>query len=1372
MVDSSAIRFRCTVGTRPFPAATSVVPVLVVLTVGLTARGDSPESLPGHGDAGRPVSIRVTWGGGKARAWSGTIRVVPIDEAGGPAAATDWRTLSGDADAAATLRDADGAIAVADTRPRGGGGVEIVVPDWRRRRCDVRLVPDGDERAAVTLACALADVVAAPLQQPLDRDGNRITIKTAPGDALRVTTAAAAGPAAGTASAVHRPGDVVRVTVESLLPRRAAAHGGVELRLRLKAAPDAEPIVSQALPLVERPAGEAGLTAPARVEEYESVAFDVPLPAREGAYDIDLEAVEKGGLRWSRPLASRTVQVVAITDAPPDPAWRVGAWRVVHELDPGSPRLHERLRRLPATGLSGMPLPKMPLPQMPLPSMTLPSMPMPNVPLPKLPSVPMPGVPLPSVSAMVPRLSGLLAAGDSTVEVHPLGPMLRLPPARSAEEPTWEGIVVAGVQPGVPHLVEVEYPLDQRAIVGVSVLEADAAGTLVEPRANGGFEVAPPPFSAAAPSGLGRHAFVFWPATRNPLVLIANPSSRTAALFGRVRVSAGPARPPASVSRPAAGADGRRVYAYLPEPDFAAFGAAFRPAAGAGRPFADWRTFLGGATRAAEWTAAQSAAGTVVTAYRDGAAIWPSRLTRDAPRWDSGATAEVALDPSRKDLLAMLCRIHAREGLRLVPALSFDAPLPALEPLVARGGADARGLVLVGRDGRPRRTDGDHGWHYNPLDPRVQAAVEAVVGELAGRLRGVDCVDGVALVLSHDGWLHLPGTAWGLDDATFSRFLAAIGGQEPAALGDRFARRAALVEGPLREQWLEWRAASLAAFHARLAATLAAANSRSSLFVVPTTLLVEGEIAARFRPALAPRPEQADVWREIGLDPGLVTADPRIVFVSPHVHAAADALLDRSLPDEANRSLEVARGLAGAARRGAVILERPLPLSVEHVVPHGPFGNAAVSGPVSIHAVPVGPALGRGLAESLAASDVETVFDMRLSLACVEPAQEQWMRSFAALPAEPLELAEGRLPAPLVVRTKRDGTATVVSVANAGPAACRAVLSLTDSPAAVSDAMDRTRLPLEPAGGAAVPLGPWATRTLVVEGGGAVADVRVEFDDAVRAGIATQLADLRRRRAVLETPRPLDVLDNPGFELAGAGEAAARDGGGVGGWELVEAARGRLGIVPGVDGPSGRALAFSSANGLSTLRSNPFAPPANGRISVAVWLRIADGEQQPPLRLALEGVLDDREYYRFAPVGGLGGGKPLSPTWSQFVLQVDDLPGRGLESLRVRLDLLGPGSVQIDGVRVFDLAFDESQRVQLSRRLAVMEERLAAGDVGACLVELDGYWPRFLAEHVSDEAVAAARDAVARQEGAAQVAPQTTPPRSGSVFDRVRRWWQ
>jgi len=1341
----------------------------------------------------RPVSLRITWGGGKPRAWSGAIRLVTADGRDADEE-PQWRTLCGDADAAATAHGVPGGILVHEPSRRGSDGVELTITRWQDMRLAVRLVPDADERSAVTFEASVPELLLSARQQALDRDGNRLSLRAAPGDALRVGVGSAVATASAgrpnEATTLFRPGETVRLTVDPLLPKRLQGTAAVELRLRLKSGPDAEPLATQAVVLAESPADSGPASGTTRLQEYERVVFDLPLPDREGAYDIDLEAVERGGLRWSRPLATRVVQVAAVADVAAAPDAAAPTWQVIHELDPGSPRLHERLRRLPGKGIPYVPMPAMPLPSMSLPSVpmpnvsmpnvSMPSVPLPNVSMPKVPGVPLPSVGMPSMSSMVPRLSGLLLTGHSTVDVHPLGPMLRLPPARSADEPSWEGIVVAGVQPGVPHLVEVEFPLDQRAVVGVCVLEPDAAGSGVEPRASGGFEVVPPDSATAdGPATLGRHSFVFWPTSRHPLVLIANPSMRSAAFVGRVRVSAGPARlPPAARGEGAAhrlvGVEGgRRVHAFLPAPDFAQFGAEERAVAGQGRSFADWRTFLSGATRAAEWFSAQGADGALVKVYGDGAAIWPSRLTRSAPRWDSGAAAETGVDPLPKDLLSLLCRVHARRSLRLVPAVSFDAPVPALEAVLQRGGTEAAGIVCVGRDGRPRQTDGGDGWHYNILDPRVQRAAEEIVAELAGRLHGAEAIDGLAVLLPHDGWTHLPGTGWGLDDATFSRFLDDVGGQEPAIGAERFARRALLVEGPLRDAWLEWRAAAVARFHARLAAILAEHDPRWSLHVVPTSLFSQGELAGRFRPQLAGSPADADVLREIGLDPARITADRRIVFVTPHVHGAADLLLDRTLVEGGNRSLSVARAVATAARRGVVVIERPTPISVEQVVPHGPFGNASASGLVPVHAVPEGAARGRALAESFATSDVEVVFDMGLLFARVDPAQALRMKAVSALPTGGFTLAES-LAAPLAVRSRRDAGMTLASVANAGPVPCRAVLSLVGAPSAVIDAADRSRLPLDPAGGATVPLGPWEVRTLVLDGGVAVQGARAEFDDQVRRSIESRLDDLRRRRAVLEMPQPLEALDNPGFELEGGTATTGGDrdaAGSVAGWELVEASRGSLRVVPGVNAPEGRGIVFSSVHGLSTLRSNPFSPPTTGRISVAAWLRIAPGDPQPPLRLAIEGVQDGREYYRFAPVGGLTGGRPLTAEWSQFVLQLDDLPPHGVESLRVRVDLLGPGSVQLDGLRVFDLAFDESQRADLSRRLAMMDQRLAANDLGGCLLELDGYWPRFLAEFVSDDAVATVERAAAPAGGPASE-PAEPPVRSGGMFDRVRRWLQ
>jgi hypothetical protein len=1312
--------------------------------------------------ADRPVSIRVQWGGGKPQAWSGTIAVARAADPGSPL--SEWRTLCSEHDAAAMMHDDGAAILVHEPRPVASDGVELVVRDIEGVSLRVQLGPAGSRQPAATVDVPLADVIAGTVQQPLDGEGNRLTIKHAAGDALRISMENASGDGKA-GSVVRRPGERIRFRVDPLLAVKPEHAGTIELRLRLKSLPDGETHDAQATGIVPGAAVAAAAMNDRRLTRFEPVVFEVALPAREAVCDIELEAVEVGSLRWARPLATRTVQVLAVDDRPVAAA-PAAEWQLVHEVDPGSPRLHERLRRLPGVGLPNVEMPSIPLPSMSVPHIPRPNVPLPNVALPKLPHVPLPSVA--SVTSMVPRLSGLLTAGHSVVEPHPLGPMLRLPPAKAAGEPSWEGVVIAGAQPGIPHAVEVQFPSDQEAVLGVSVLELDAAGAAVEQRHAGGFEVRKRAY-AAGPARLGVHRFVFWPTTRNPVVVIANPSQRTAAMFGKVRVLAGPARLPGLRSasdrglQAAAPAQLRRTFAFLPSPDLAAWGGAERVDQASGRSFPDWGTHLAAARHSAEWLGSQDVAGALVPVYGGGAGLWPSELSRHAPRWGGGTTSEIGLDPVPKDLLELLCRVYGSAGLRLVPGMAFDAPLPAVEALLARGGGEAVGVACVGRDGRPRRSR-HGGLHYNILDPRVQQAVEGQVRELAVRLRAAPAVEGLAVLLAHDGWLHLPGVAWGLDDATFARFLASVGAREPEAGAERFARRAEMVEGPLREMWLEWRADAVAAFHARLAGALAEQDPRWSLYIVPTTLFAAGDLAARFRPLLAGGSAEVDILRECGLDPLRSTSHPQVVFVTPHVHAAADGLVDRSLVTAANRSPLVADGARLARRHGVAIVEQPAEFDPRPMAVHGPFGAASPPARCQLHAVSTGDGDSRCLAESLVAADAETVFDMRLAL---RGSQESSVvrRAFESLPARRLDPVAG-LPAPLVVRMERAEGATWLSVINAADAPGRALIGLEGRPSAVVDAAERSGFPLTADGVATVPVEPWGVRTLLVDGGVTVRGARIEYDEPVRAAIAGRIQDLRRRRAALEMPQPLEVLDNPGFEVG-------PDGGAVAGWELVEPRRGAVGFVAGgapAGGPDdGRGLAFSSINGLSSLRSNPFTPPVTGRLSIAVWLRLKDGDPQPPLRIAVEGVQGDREYYRFAPVGGLGGGRPLTTEWAQFVLPVDDLPTTGLESLRVRFDLLGPGSVMIDDVRVFDLAFEESQRVQLSRMLSQFEQQLATRDIGACVVGLDGHWPRFLAEFVSDAAV---ERMAALPVPAAQ--PQTAPAadKPASMFDRVRGWWQ
>lgn len=1299
------------------------------------------------------VAIRVVWGGGKPRRWSGTIRVVdaageagsaPADEP--PTAPLAWRLIATDPLATARLHAEGRTVVVHEPAECPLDGVEIDVPDWPTAKVVVDLVPDGRSDQAHHAEVRVTDLIEGSIHDPLDDAANRLTIRRAPGDEIRVTVAG------GT---LRSPGETIRMTVDPLLPPRAGAGATAELRVRVRDSVDGGETHARSWLLHETTStrGAEGPSGPP--QRFEPVVVDVPLPPREGAYDVVLEITERGGLRWARPLASRSVQLVAVTASAPR-SRAEGDWRVVHELDPNSPRLMERIRKLPTMGRqAAQSLPHVPLPvaipRVPLPSLTMPR--------------------IPAVAAVVPRLTGLLQAGHSMLEPHPAGALFRLPPSRSTEEPTWEAIQLSGVVPGTPHRLEIDHPLADDETVAVTVLEEIGAGIVATYQ--GGFAVEGRP----AATGLGRHACTFWPQTRSPMVVIANASVRVPASFGTVRILAGPPHLPPSPPRDVQ-ATTRSTYGVVGLPDLDGFGGPLRVDAAGGKVRADWWTSLVAARTSAEWFAAQGASGALVTVFADGAAAWPSRATAMAPRWEGTDALEAPFDPVPKDVVELLCRTYQRQGLRLVPAIACNGPLLGVEALLAGDAGEATGLVSIGRDGRPRRSAG--GTPYNILDPRVQEAIERIVFELAARVEGRAAVEGIALLLPHDGWFHLPGVAWGLDDVTFARFAAA----EPAAAAAlaaaapesmraderRFAVRAALVEGPLREAWLDWRCDQITGFVDRVVGRLVAHDPSWTLSVVPTTLLSAGDLAPRFRPILAQEPQASDIGREIGLDPARLTAIEGVVWVSPHVHAATDDLVERDTSRAINRTAgaEASR----ARRRAAIAIEPAVPIDLRPVLAAGAFGNGAGAAPARVHAVRTGVARERMFAEIVSAADCERVYDAALAFRQADDLDHRLARMLATLPDSRLETIPDA-PRPLVVRAASGAAGTAVVVTNLSPARCRARLDTSGAAARVFDGQDT--LPLVPDAGGAVgfDLGPWQTRVVTGVGPATLRGAGVDFDEALAERVTRDLARLRRRRAALEMPTPMEVLDNPGFEFPD-------HDGGVPGWELLEPQRGRLRVVPGAPDGGGRAVSFGSENGLATFRSNPFEPPATGRLSIAMWLRIEPGDPQPSLRIALEGLEEEREYYRFAAVGHAPAARPLSPQWSQFVLQVDDLPTRGLASLRVRLDLLAGGSVQVDDVRIFDLAFDEAQRVQLSKVLALADHHLASGDLGACVLDLDSHWPRFLDAFVTD--AAADRAALAAGIGGGSGEPRpgavaTEPereaqrPRTG-FLEQFRRWWK
>jgi hypothetical protein len=272
-------------------------------------------------------------------------------------------------------------------------------------------------------------------------------------------------------------------------------------------------------------------------------------------------------------------------------------------------------------------------------------------------------------------------------------------------------------------------------------------------------------------------------------------------------------------------------------------------------------------------------------------------------------------------------------------------------------------------------------------------------------------------------------------------------------------------------------------------------------------------------------------------------------------------------------------------------------------------------------------------------------------------------------------------------------------------------------------------------------------------------------DDAARS-IARRIRDLGARVAALRAPPPMPALENADFQA----KPTEREP--VPGWQVSKG--------PGISittestprhagGNDAQAVKISSDGTVACLVSRPFAPPRTGRLAISVWLKVADAARQPTLRLAVEGTLAGRAYYRYAVVGQppISGqrGSPIETSWQRFIVPFNDLPPDGMTQLRVRLDLMGAGRVWADDVQLFDLAFNESELRALYKLLTLADFALQNGEAGESLKLLRGYWPRFLEENVPLPPPA---PVLAAQPAAEPPESETTAPASTGWLDRVK----
>jgi hypothetical protein len=700
-------------------------------------------------------------------------------------------------------------------------------------------------------------------------------------------------------------------------------------------------------------------------------------------------------------------------------------------------------------------------------------------------------------------------------------------------------------------------------------------------------------------------------------------------------------------------------------------------------------------------------------------------------------------DSTGPDRLDLLLRVLARRGATAWVDVDFDGPLPGLPPPDSAE-AWAEGLVRVDRRGI---ADGPY---YLPIQPKVREAMARKVAEAIAPRKTRPNLTGVLIRLGPGS--TLPGSPdMGLDDSTFARFVASAfepgsasrvpgqGSSDPA----RFDARVHYTEAAGRLPWLAWRSREVASVYSGLAQTARRVAPGASLAVV-TPGLEAGPVGDEARRVDLAGLGPSQGWRGVGLD----LADWPTTEGSPIVFRGVGLSTD-DLGHDLATSPELDDLIAARPTRGAL-------LGVEAIEPE-PYPSRPIGPRLTACPMIDGPPGDELLGHTLAALDPERVLLSSTSVAGQEERLRKFARVFASLPTSTTGAPEPRQPSGVVVRSIHSGNDTYLALANDTPYPIlfETVLQAPTG-STVVDLGRGIRLDPEKGSGTirlVLELAPFGVSGIQVGSPEVtVASAVPHAGTAVIDGMKAQFDDLSLALKKLDRLGPGDPAfttrngpANPGFEPEMVQLASSKAALTLTGWEIA----GEPGSVElDRDRPhSGKAsLRLDAKTGPSAVVSEPFRTDARSSLTIRTWLRT--DRLDAKVRVRIDGLAAGRPYARQLELP-----TPSRGDWAESIIKASQLPDGGLESARLRFELLGPGRLWVDDVSVVGDALSESERLNARRDLtaalsAYREKRYAD------FARLSGsHWARYVSNG-SAAAIASDRSGVIRTGEAPSALPR------------------
>ncbi|QEH35900.1 hypothetical protein OJF2_44570 [Aquisphaera giovannonii] len=686
-----------------------------------------------------------------------------------------------------------------------------------------------------------------------------------------------------------------------------------------------------------------------------------------------------------------------------------------------------------------------------------------------------------------------------------------------------------------------------------------------------------------------------------------------------------------------------------------------------------------------------------------------------------GLRGQADEDATGPDQAGVVLRLLARQGCAAWLELSLDGrdALPGLPPPDSPE-ALRLGLVRVDRQGL---ADGPC---YHPLHPDVRRAMRRrVEGALARRDDG-GRVAGVLLQLG-PGPTLLGSPDTGMDDDTFTRFVREAFGPETAASipgtdavdPGRFAARSKYLQGVGRMPWMAWRSKAIAGLYAELAEAARAASPETSL-ALATPSLHDGAAGVEARRADLAGLAPSQAWRSVGLDLQAWQAGASSPILLRGVELSTDALahdlavspdLDARLSAYPNRGLLLKIDPDAAGPAADPEDDRGGPAAGDAA--GAAAADSGAPGAVTLAALPLGDgvAADEPLGHALAALDARWVVLAAPAIAGHEDRLRRFASVLRGLPARPARQAisgGGTKDHGVSVRTIEDAGHTFLQVANDTPYPIR-LAGVIDAPAEapVEDLGRNLKLMPQPAGGGrqlVLDLLPFGVAAIRVGAPGVqMAEITPYPSEAVLASMEAQYRELSAQLSRLNRGPAAAIGEplNPGFEPVPAeplrrvgnveGAAPAADGAAVpGGWK----AEGAAGAEVAIDGERPHAgqgcLKLTAPAASASATSGDFPTGGSPSLTIQAFLRAEPAGSA--VRLWIQGEVGGQPYLRRTEFR-------VGPDWEAKAVRAADLPAGGLDSARLRFEMLGPGTLWIDDLRLAGEAPSRAVRLNAQRTL-------------------------------------------------------------------------